>query len=116
MRWAMGLLPTRKCVHIMQHVDYPRGHCYLDGAKSPMQVWEYMVQPILTLMEHFLVKKRNGHLTGYLTNYLCFRMAPGMVNCCASKTFGTRMPWHMTHGQARSSAGGGYGRYTGTQG
>ena len=41
---------------------------------------EYMVEPILVLMGCSLVRKGEGHLTGYLTNYFYFRMALGMVD------------------------------------
>ena len=46
-----GPLAARKCENKMQHVDFPRGHCSLEGVRSPMQMWEYMVEPILPLME-----------------------------------------------------------------
>ena len=53
---------------------------------------------LLHLMERKLVKNGKGHLTGYLPNYVSFRMALGMVNRCGLMTFGTRTPLRTTRG------------------
>ena len=80
MRWTWGPLPARKCGHKLEHAHNRQGYSLLEGAKRPVQVWEYMPDPILHLMERKLVKNGKGHLTGYLPNYVSFRMALGMVN------------------------------------
>ena len=80
MRWKSGPLPARKRAHKLEHVHNQHGYSLLEGAKSPRQVWEYMLDPILHLMERKLVKNGKRHLTGYLPNYVSFRMALGMVN------------------------------------
>ena len=51
MRWKSGPLPARKCAHKLEHVHNRQGYSLLEGAKSPVQVWEYMLDPILLLME-----------------------------------------------------------------
>ena len=78
MRWKSGPLPARKCAHKLEHV-HNRQCSLLEGAKSPVQVWEYMLDPILHLMERKLVKNGKRHLTRYLPNYISFRMAVGMI-------------------------------------
>ena len=39
-----------------------------------------MTDPVLHLMEKALIKKGKQHLTGYVPNYFCMRLALGMVN------------------------------------
>ena len=75
---------SREYSRQIQTATYPpftKGtYSLLEGAKSPVQVWEYMLDPILHLMERKLVKNGKRHWTGYLPNYVSFRMALGMVN------------------------------------
>ena len=39
-----------------------------------------MTDPVLRLMEKALIKKGKRHLTGYVPNYFCLRLALGLVN------------------------------------
>ena len=78
MRWTSGPLPVQKCAHKLEHTHNRQGYSLLEGAQNPVQVWEYTLDPILHLMEQKLVKNGKGHLTGYLPNYVSFRMALGM--------------------------------------
>ena len=64
----------------LEHVHHHQGYSLLEEAKIPMQVWEYMLDPILYAMARKLVKNGKRHLTGYLPNNVSFRMAIGMVN------------------------------------
>ena len=80
MGWTSGPLPARKCAHKLEQAHNRQGYSLLEGAKSPVQVWECMLDPILHLMERKLVKNGKGHLTRYFPNYVLFRMALRIVN------------------------------------
>ena len=75
MRWKCGPLRARKCATQIGAGETRRGQCVLEGARSPLKVWEYMTDPVLRLMEKALIKKGKRHLTGYVPNYFCLRLA-----------------------------------------
>ena len=63
MRWKRGPVRARKCAAQIGAGEPRCGQCVPEGARSPLEVWEYMTEPILRLMEKALIKKGKRHLT-----------------------------------------------------